>query len=356
MRRNFVLVGVIVMASCCFSACSSFSSKEQSVEKFQNTEIEYKTSFANVWQIMKAYWQDSREEAQPLQNIPMQKLSIDELQKSDADIAVRIGHSSVLLRLDGDYVLLDPVFSERASMVQWLGPKRFHPAPISIAELPPIKAVVISHDHYDHLDKLSIKELAAKTDVFVTPLRVGKHLRDWGVAEHQIVELDWGQNFKIEQLELIATPSQHFSGRGLLDRDHTLWASWVIKGWDSKVFYTGDSGYFSGFKEIGEKYGPFDLTLVETGAYNEHWAEIHMMPEQSLQAHIDLKGKVMMPVHNGTFDLALHNWYEPLQNIKELAEKMTSNCLRRYLAKWLKLKTPRLPTLGGKRVSQNSLF
>lgn len=306
-------IGVIILAAL-LSACA-----HDKPQPFTNSEINYSSSWSQLWEITKAYWQDTRKHARPADAIPVMPIDPLTLQTEQQDAIFKLGHSSVLLRIDGELVLIDPVFSERASAVQWIGPKRFHQPPIAIADLPEIAAVIISHDHYDHLDKNAIQQLISKTKLFVTPLRVGKHLQAWGVPEYQIVELNWWQNTKVAGIEFIATPSQHFSGRSLTDRDQTLWASWVIKGWDTKLFYSGDSGYFSGFKEIGQKYGPFDVTLIETGAYNELWADIHMMPEQSLQAHIDLQGKVLMPVHNGTFDLSLHDWFEPLEAIHQIA-------------------------------------
>ena len=289
--------------------------------KFQNTEIEYKTELSSIWSFTKAYLTDDRESAVPDFPIPVMPVTRDALLNLDHDAVIRLGHSSLLLKIDGEFVLLDPVFSERAFAVEWLGPKRFHDTPISIDELPFIKTVIISHDHYDHLDKAAIKKLAHITETFVTPLKVGNHLRDWGVPDKQIVELNWWQSTTVSSMTFTATPSQHFSGRGLFDKDKTLWASWVIKGENTNLFFSGDSGYFGGFKEIGERFGPFDLTLMETGAYNHMWTEIHMLPEQSLQAHIDVKGHVMMPIHNSTFDLALHNWFEPLEKITQLANE-----------------------------------
>lgn len=291
----------------------------EATQTFENSEIKYTSHFSQIWKIAKAYWSDSRKFAVPTDAIPMATLTKEILTSSNEDAVFKLGHSSVLLRIDGEFILLDPVFSERAFPVQWMGPKRFHQAPISIEDLPHISAVVISHDHYDHLDKNAIKQLASKVDHFITPLKVGEHLIEWGVENQKIIELDWWQQTNVKGVKIVATPSQHFSGRSLADRDETLWASWVIQGWENKVFFSGDSGYFSGFKTIGDKYGPFDITLVETGAYDKLWSEIHMMPEQSLQAHIDLNGRVMIPIHNGTFDLALHDWFAPLESIFELA-------------------------------------
>ncbi len=290
-------------------------------DTFSNSEVSYSNSAASLWRVAKAYWADKREHALPTKQIPVETLTADALAKIDNDSVIKLGHSSVLFKFAQQYILTDPVFSDRASPVQWMGPKRFHPAPITIEELPPIDAVVISHDHYDHLDKQSIQALAEKSRYFVTPLKVGRHLLDWGIPAEKIIELDWHQHHLLGDLRLTATPAQHFSGRGVSDKDETLWAGWIIESPQSRVFYSGDSGYFNGFKAIGEHYGPFDLTLIETGAYNSLWKEIHMLPAESLQAHLDLKGTVMMPVHNSTFDLALHDWNEPLVTISALATK-----------------------------------
>lgn len=232
----------------------------------------------------------------------------------------RLGHSSILLKLGQEFWLIDPVFSERASPYQFMGPKRFHQTPISLEDLPEITGVIISHDHYDHLDKTAIQSLKDKVTHFVTPLGVGQQIQKWGVAEEKIHQLDWWQSISIGDSKLVATPAQHFSGRGLLDRNKTLWASWVIQHQDLKIFYSGDTGYFDGFKKIGERFGPFDITLMETGAYDKNWPEIHMTPEESVQAHIDLQGKNMLPVHNSTFDLAVHNWFEPFERAEAAAK------------------------------------
>ncbi|WP_198419371.1 MBL fold metallo-hydrolase [Geomonas terrae] len=256
----------------------------------------------------------------PTGAIPVRKMSREQLLAAPDNTVFRLGHSTVLLKLHNAFWLTDPVFSDRASPISFAGPLRFHKAPISIEELPPIKGVIISHDHYDHLDRRSIVALAKKTEYFMTPPGVGDIIAEWGVPSEKIRQLDWWQSIKIGGVLFAATPSQHFSGRGLFGRNNTQWGSWVMLAPGFRVFFSGDSGYFSGFKRIGDEYGPFDLTMLEAGAYNEHWAGVHMMPEETVQAHIDLKGKVLLPIHNGTFDLSMHRWQEPFERILHLAQ------------------------------------
>ncbi|MEV0900521.1 MBL fold metallo-hydrolase [Actinoplanes sp. NPDC049802] len=221
------------------------------------------------------------------------------------------GHSSVLVEIEGHRVLIDPVWSRRCSPSRHAGPQRLHEPPVALHTLPSVDVVVISHDHYDHLDMTTVQELSASHDpLFVTPLGVGAHLRHWGVPDSRIVELDWNESTRAGDLELVATPARHFSGRGL-HRDDTLWAGWVIKGPSRRVFYSGDTGYFPGFAEIGAEHGPFDVTLVQVGAYDETWPDIHMLPEDGVRAHQDVRGGLLIPVHWATFDLALHDWSEP---------------------------------------------
>ena len=322
MKKRFVAIGVILVASLGLSRCALINSEVElpnADKKFTNTEIEYKTSLSQTWKIARTLGSAKRNVPEPQLPVPVKPISQAQLQQGDEDVIYRLGHSTLLLRLAGEFVLIDPVFSERASPVQWFGPKRFHQPPLSLAQLPPLKAVVISHDHYDHLDYHSIIALKDKTEQFITPLKVGDRMISWGVDSHKVTQLDWWQEVSFGELTFIATPAQHFSGRGVFDRDKTLWAGWVIRSTDSNIFYTGDSGYFGGFKQIGEKYGPFDIAVVETGAYNDLWPDIHMLPEQSLQTHLDLQGKAMMPVHNGTFDLSLHDWYEPFERVLDAA-------------------------------------
>lgn len=253
--------------------------------------------------------------------VPVQAISRDALLAAPDDTMYRLGHSSILLKLSGAFYLLDPVFSQRASPVQWAGPARFHAPPIDLDALPPVKAVILSHDHYDHLDHATILALAGKTEHFLAPLGVGDRLVQWGVDPGKVRQLDWWQETAIDGVRFAATPSQHFSGRGLGDRNATLWASWAILAGDLRLYFSGDSGYFAGFGAIGEKYGPFDLALVETGAYDPQWPDVHMQPEETLQAFRDLKGAWLLPIHNGTFDLARHRWQDPLERISALARQ-----------------------------------
>lgn len=309
-----------------FSIKSFFGEDKIDLPKFQNTDIQYQSGLSDIAAIAKSYLTTKRANPTPTVSIPVQPMTELSLSTSKDDQIFRLGHSTLLIRLDGEYILLDPVFSERASPVQWAGPKRFHQSPINIEQLPPIKAVIISHDHYDHLDKAAVIALKDKVQHFITPEKVGNYLIEWGVDASKVQQLAWWEEVELGGLTLVATPAQHFSGRGLFDRDTSLWASWVIQGQHNKLFFSGDGGYFSGFKDIGERFGPFDLTMIETGAYNELWSEIHMLPEESLQAHKDLNGKdfeksIMMPIHNGTFDLALHDWFEPLERMTQLGEQ-----------------------------------
>ena len=224
-----------------------------------------------------------------------------------------MGHSSVLLEIDSLRVLTDPVWSERVSPSSLAGPKRFFGPPIPLAELPSIDAVVISHDHYDHLDMATVKALSARGAPFLVPLGVGAHLEKWGIPAAEVRELDWNEHVLLGGVTLTATPARHFSGRGVTNGNSTLWSSWVIKGPRHRVFFCGDSGFFDGFADIGRDHGPFDLTLVSSGAYASTWPLIHMTPEDVVQAHVDVRGQVLLPIHWGTFNLAFHDWNEPAE-------------------------------------------
>ncbi len=241
----------------------------------------------------------------------------------DSIAFVWFGHSTILVKVNGVTLLADPVIvGKRASMFSFMGPKQFdYTTSLQIDDLPKIDAVILSHDHYDHLDYPTIKTLKDRVERFFLPLGVGAHFEHWGVSPDKITELNWWEKVTLDGLELVFTPTRHFSGRGLRDRFHTLWGSWVIIGSNKRLYFSGDSGYFPGFQEIGEKYGPFDLTFMECGAYNEGWSEIHMFPEETAQAHLDLKGKLLLPIHWGKFDLSLHPWKESVNRLSRKAKE-----------------------------------
>lgn len=290
--------------------------------KYKNHELEYKSDFAdfvsNVW----TFITDKTQNKIPDENeIPIVKLKKEDLLEMPDNSVVRIVHSTLLFKMDGKYILTDPVFSSKITPFPFFGPKRFHELPIDIEELPFIDIVIISHNHYDHLDEKSIKRLKDNVGHFYTTLGIKEKLISLGVDTMKVCELDWWQSCTNKSISITATPAQHFSGRGLFDRDKTLWASWVIKSPKSNVFFSADTGYFNDLKTIGEKYGPFDMTFLEAGAYNEKWKQIHMMPEQTAQAHLDLKGKILFPIHNSSFKLSTHSWNEPLEKVVLEARK-----------------------------------
>nr|WP_093838880.1 MBL fold metallo-hydrolase [Streptomyces aidingensis] len=230
-----------------------------------------------------------------------------------------LGHATVLAEIDGHRVLFDPVWGERCSPFRFAGPRRVHPVPLPLDALGPLDAVVISHDHYDHLDLPTIRALAGSEAVFAVPLGVGAHLEHWGIPETRIRELDWHESVRVRELTLTATPSRHFCGRGLIRRSLTLWASWAVAGPGHRIFHSGDTGYFPGFAAIGAEHGPFDATMMQIGAYSDYWPDIHMTPEEGLRAHQDLTGGVLLPIHWGTFNLALHPWDEPAERTADAA-------------------------------------
>ena len=235
-----------------------------------------------------------------------------------------MGHNTVLVEMQGAKILTDPVFSKRVSPLKGVGPKRFHPSPMTVEALPFVDVVVISHDHYDHLDKESVQKLEPKTGVFVVPLGVGAHLERWKIPAEKIVEMDWWQSTSIDGapgLEIACAPARHFSGRGLANRDETLWASFAFIGEGRRVYFGGDTGMHEGFAEIGERLGPFDVTLMPIGAYGPSWPSIHMDPEEAIEAHERVGGDLMIPIHWGTFNLAYHSWTEPAQRLLVAARK-----------------------------------
>lgn len=233
------------------------------------------------------------------------------------------GHSAFLLQVASKNILIDPMLGNVAAPMDWLGSKRFNSKmPFDIGDLPTIDAVLISHDHYDHLDYPTMKKIAHKVKRFYVPLGVGAHLNAWGIDTARIVEMDWWEELKLDGLTFACTPAQHFSGRKFSNGQSTLWASWVIQSDDFNLFFSGDSGYGSHFSKIGESYGPFDLALMECGQYNKMWPDIHMFPEETAQAGIDVSAEKIVPIHWGGFKLALHSWTDPIERVMVKGEAL----------------------------------
>ncbi len=282
-------------------------------------ETSWNTSFSSMISMMKDFLKGNPERRP---KVPLQMTSYAPgTEKGPAAKITWFGHSAFLLEIEGKTILFDPMFGKAPTPFPVRNQRYSRELPFKIEELPVIDAVVLSHDHYDHLDYGSIMKLKNKVKNFIAPLGVGAHLQRWGIAPEIIQEHDWWDELPFEGLELVCAPARHFSGRSLTDRNATLWCSWVIKGQDIKIFYSGDGGYGPHFKEIGEKYGPFDLTLMECGQYDARWAALHMMPEETVQAHQDVRGRLMIPVHWGAFTLSLHAWHDPVERAVRSAEE-----------------------------------
>jgi L-ascorbate metabolism protein UlaG (beta-lactamase superfamily) len=284
--------------------------------KFRNLEQDPKPRVSNREMLRRQFFGD--EQREPLQTIPVVRPASA---APSGLTATWMGWATVLVEIDGKRVLTDPVWSDRCSPSTLVGPHRFHEPPIALGDLPHIDVVVISHDHYDHLDMPVVRALGARGTHFAVPLGVGAHLERWGVPARQIAELDWNESAQIAGLHLTATPSRHYSGRDPRHNNETLWATWVIRGATHRVFFSGDTGYIRDFKTIGNKHGPFDLTLIKIGAYDPTWEWIHMNPEDAVRAHADLRGRVMLPVHWATFNLGFHAWREPADRAVAAARK-----------------------------------
>ncbi|GAA5217063.1 MBL fold metallo-hydrolase [Corallincola platygyrae] len=292
--------------------------------KFRNSLPQ---EMGGLFEMLKKQLTNKAQHKSPDAPLPVQKRNAEEFHQPPSE-GLRLtwfGHSSVLIEIDDYRVLTDPVWGERASPFSFAGPKRFHQPPMPLAELPPLDAVVISHDHYDHLDEQTIRQLKDRVPLFLVPLGIGDYLEQWGVSPERIVERDWWGEYQIGSLTLTATPARHFSGREIslsgFEQNQTLWCGWSIKGPVHSVYYSGDTAMFPGFKDIGDRLGPFDVTMIETGAYNALWADVHIGPEQAIEAHRMVRGNKLLPVHWGTFDLAMHNWTEPVERVRVAAAK-----------------------------------
>ncbi len=284
--------------------------------RFENAVPEAKRQAGEAWDMAKRQF-SGNEMRYPPRPIPVLPMSTQGFERSPPPglRAIWFGHASVYLELDGLRLFVDPMLSSYATPIAGIGPRRFHPPPLDLEALPRIDVVLISHDHYDHLDMRTVKHLASKGTHFVLPLGVGAHLDRWGVPAAQVSELDWWQSHSFGGVTFTSTPVRHYSGRALRDGNATLWSSWVMAGQAHRVFFSGDTGAGDHFQTIGDRHGPFDLSLIKIGAYgpSQTWIDIHMTPEAAVLAHMALRGKRLLPVHWGTFNLAFHAWDEPIE-------------------------------------------
>jgi len=342
MKKSSLALILIILGGLMFNSCGTFGSrpegsyldnilksphynseKKSFVNRRPKTEMKKdneEMGFGFVFE-----WFAGVKDSEPKSALPEVKPNLkDFLEPSKELKVIWFGHSTFLLNMSGKIVLVDPIFSGAASPFSFMV-KRFQRPVLDLNELPEVDTIVISHDHYDHLDMESIKFFVDKKTKFVTPLGVGSHLRKWGVQPERISELDWWEKKELGGVSFIATPAQHFSGRGVFDADQTLWASWVIQNKDHNIYFSGDSGYDTHFKTIGDKYGPFDLAFIENGQYNDKWKDVHMMPDQAAQAYFDLRAKKYFPIHWGMFKLSMHTWYDPIVEISNIADMRDIN-------------------------------
>jgi L-ascorbate metabolism protein UlaG (beta-lactamase superfamily) len=306
--------------------------------RFVNVQPEAPTGLAAMgdYLVRQFSGNEVREPPRPLPVMAVDKAALAAAPPPSGLRAFWIGHASTYVELDGLRLLLDPVFAERVSPLP-VGPRRFHPPPIALADLPAIDAVLISHDHYDHLDMDTVRHLAARGTRFFVPLGIGAHLELWGVPAAQIEELEWWQQGTLRGVQIVCTPTRHYSGRSLRDRSATLWSSWSVIGPQHRIYYSGDTGYSTHFKEIGSRLGPFDMAFIKIGAYGpgQSWIDIHMPPEQSVQAHREVRARRMFPVHWSTFNLAYHDWDEPIRRAVAEARRTGVELVTPRIGEWV---------------------
>jgi len=336
------VVGVITLVGVTFINVSpqfGAGSKDVSLDRIRKSPNFLNGAFKNSektlqntgfkWSTIPKFFNDGNNKI-PAKELPIEKLTKSYFENEPKQPRITwFGHSATFIEMEGLNIFIDPMLGDVPAPSPFLGSKRFQKElPIAIDSLPKIDVVLISHDHYDHLDYGSIVKLKDKVDKFYVPLGIKAHLTSWGVDATKITEFDWWENINFKGVEFISAPARHFSGRGITNRNSTLWCSWVLKSDNSNIFFSGDSGYGKHFKEIGEKYGPFDFAMVECGQYNEQWSQIHMTPEETIQASIDVQSKLIMPIHWGSFKLALHTWDDPIiratKKAKELNVKITT--------------------------------
>ncbi len=310
-------------------AASPYYHKGKFINSVQTTSAE----FTQVPRILRNYFK------RDVETNPSKEYIFTENNKQENDSILQVnwlGHAAVLFYKNGKYVLADPMLGQRASPFTFMGPERFSAPPISAEDLPELEAVVISHDHYDHLDYETIKKITAKTKYFYVPTGVKASLEYWGVPDEKIKEFSWWDTHTADGITITATPARHFSGR-LLSQNNTFWASWVIEMDGDNIYFGGDTGIFDGFAEIDEKLGPFELALMPIGAYNEAWHDIHMDVPEAIDAFQQMRAKKLFPIHWGTFDLALHSWYEPINELEKISAEKDIPLLSYPQGKWFRL-------------------
>ena len=354
--KKFILV--ILNSFFLLASCSQFGENPSGdhLDKIKkspnyNTEEErFENRIENMWDQMSekdSFWANPQKRifnnyffnsAQTVPEVELPEVkppNIKEFMQSTEGIKfIWFGHSTLLVNIKNIIVLIDPVFSKAASPVSFIV-ERFQPPVLELKDLPRIDYILISHDHYDHLDMETVIYFKEKDVKFITPLGVTSHLKRWGVHESKLFETDWWGKLEFEGITFVCTPAQHFSGRfATFSSFKTLWSSWIVKTESNSFYFNGDSGYDIHYKQIGDSYGPFDLAFIDSGQYNERWREVHNMPEEAAQAVLDLKGKAMVPIHWGMFNLAMHDWFEPVEESEKYAEKYG-----------IKLMTPKLGQL-----------
>ncbi len=314
-------------------------SKNYNNGKFVNSIPNPNFSFNNFGKMVLKYIKGGQRDRKPSKTLP-----VIEIGSEFSDIASKnlrfawLGHSSIMIEFENKRFLFDPVFSERASIVQWIGPKRFHKSPIEVSNLPKLDAVIISHDHYDHLDKNVIKQIGNQELIFLVPLGIGKRLEGWGIKKSKIIEFDWWDEIQLGDITIASTPARHYSGRGIFDKDLTLWCSWALICKNHRVFISGDTGMTPEFKKISKKYAPFNISFMKIGAYDETWSYIQINPEEAIQIQREIKADVLVPTHWATFDLGLHSWYEPIERLIDASNSKGTKVLTPKVGEIVNLK------------------
>jgi len=332
-RRDFIKNSALAMMGYSMFGCTSNLSAEDYDDMYSYSPNYYNGKFNNLIKTYEGHKPGTffdmvgqvifgKEEREPTFELPVNQLSPSFFRSSPADRLriIWMGHSSVLIEIDGRCILTDPVWCDR--LYSFFGPKRFHKPPIKIGSLPKLDAVLISHDHPDHLDKASILALANRNTKYFVPLGIGEYLKDWGIPKKLIIEMDWWDSNTLggKDFTIIATPARHYSGR-FIPSIPTLWASWTILGPHHKIFFSGDTGMLPIFDEIGKKHGPFDITLIEIGAYHKNLGDIHVGPVKAIDVHLSLRGKILIPIHWGTFNIGIHAWTDPVEKMIKAATK-----------------------------------